>query len=75
MIYKVTVKPEIARTIEANSAAKGLTPEQFLVETIECVVRQHGASEAEIPRLEERARARQGKIDEGNNLLRETAIE
>ena len=66
MIYKVTVKLEIAHKIEAGAAAKGLTPERFLVETIERVVQQHEASEAEIPRMMERARARQAKIDEGN---------
>ncbi len=64
MIYEVTVAPEVARAIEANAAEKGLTPEQFLVATIERIVRQHEASEAEMPRMEERARARQAKINE-----------
>ncbi len=69
MVYKVTVKPEIARKIEDNAAEEALTPEQFLIETIERVVQQHEASEAEIPRMMERARARQAKIAEGKRLM------
>ena len=68
MIYEVTVKPEVARAIEANAAEKSLTPERFLVATIERIVQQHEASEAELPRMEARARARPAKIDEGNRI-------
>lgn len=69
MIYKVTVKPEVARKIGADAAEKGLTPEQFLVETIERIMQQHEASEAELLHMMERARTRQAKINEGKRLM------
>ncbi len=68
MIYKVTVMPKVARKVEAAAAEKGLTPEQFLVEAIERIVQRHEASEAQIPRMMERARARQAKIEQGKRI-------
>ena len=68
MIYKITVKPEVARKVEADAAERDLTPEQFLVEAIERIVQRHEASEAEMPRMMERARARQAKIEQGKRI-------
>lgn len=65
MIYTIEVKPEVARSIDAKAVDKGLTPEEFLMETIERVVLQSMASDAEVRRVDEKIRAERERTAQG----------